>query len=157
MLCARPLPALMAHRQQAMAGFTLIETVIVLVVLAILGAMAIPKMFDPGAMTLKAQARNFASDLRYAQLLATTTGVPVTVTTNGNRYTVQYTLNSASVTPVDVTMANDAVFTQAGQVTFDSLGIATGTVSPLGFAFSSTGNSSTTVSVTAATGLVSVQ
>lgn len=157
MLCTRPSPASWAYRQQAMAGFTLTEAVIVLVVLAVLGAIAIPKAFNPGALTLKSQARNFASDLRYAQLLAITTGVPVTVNTNNNRYTVQYTLNSTSVTPVDVTMANDAAFAQVGQVIFDSLGQATGTVSPQGFVFSSTSNSSATVSVTAATGLVSVQ
>lgn len=144
------------RRASASAGFTLMESVIVILLLGILAAFIAPKAFDSGRMTLKSQAWNFASDLRYAQLLATTTGVPVTVTTSGNRYTIQYTLNSASVTPVDVTMANDAVFTPAGQqsLTFDSLGQAQGSLS---FAFSSTGNSSASVSVTAATGLISVQ
>jgi MSHA pilin protein MshC len=139
-----------------MAGFTVIETVIVLVVLAVLGAMAIPKAYNPGALTLKAQARNFASELHHAQLLAITVGVPVTATSNGNRYTVQYTLNGTSFTPVDVIMANDAVFTSTGQqtLTFDSLGQPQGT---LVFALSSSGNASANVSVTATTGLISVQ
>ncbi len=152
----RPSLVTLFRRAPASAGFTLMESVIVILLLGILAAFIAPKAFDSGRMTLKSQAWNFASDLRYAQLLATTTGVPVVVSTNGNRYTVQYTLNNASVTPVDVSMANDAVFTPAGQhsLSFDSLGQAQGNLS---FVFSSTGNATATVSVTAATGLVSVQ
>lgn len=138
-----------------MAGFTVIETVIVLVVLAVLGAIALPRAYDSGALTLRAQARNFASELHHAQLLAITAGIPVTTTINGNHYTVQYSLNGASVIVVDVNMVNDAIFSPAGPytLTFDSLGQAQGT---LAFGLSSS-NASASVNVTATTGLISVQ
>lgn len=153
----RPSIAAFNRHASASAGFTLFESAIVIILLGIVAAFVTPKAFNSGTLTLKSQARNFASELRHAQLLAITTGVPVSVSANGNRYTVQYTLNGASATPVDVTMVNDAVFTAAGLVTFDSLGQAQGTVSPLGFELKSTSNSSATVRVTAATGLVSLQ
>lgn len=83
-LLARP-----HQRQQALAGFTLIETVIALLLLAIVSAYAVPKAFNSSAMTLDAQARTLASHVQRAQLLATTSGQPVYVCALGSSYLIQ--------------------------------------------------------------------
>jgi prepilin-type N-terminal cleavage/methylation domain-containing protein len=81
---ARPL-----WHQQALAGFTLLESVIALLLLAIVAAYAVPKAFNAGALTLDAQARTLASHVQRAQLLASTSGQTVYVCALGNAYLIQ--------------------------------------------------------------------
>ena len=86
---ARP-PLAPFHRHvPASAGFTLFESVIVILLLGILAATVVPKAFDSGAMTLQAQARTLASDLQRAQLLATSSGQNVLVCATSVAYIVQ--------------------------------------------------------------------
>lgn len=82
-------------------GFTLIEMMVVLVLVGILGAYAIPKMLNNSAATLDAQAKTFASDLRRAQLLATLRGVSLCVLAGGSSYSIVYQCTQPSNTIID--------------------------------------------------------
>lgn len=64
----------------------------VVVVLGILSVVALPKMLNNPSATLDVQAKAFASDLRRAQLLASTQAVSVCVlaTVNTNTYRMVY-------------------------------------------------------------------
>jgi prepilin-type N-terminal cleavage/methylation domain-containing protein len=53
-------------------GFTLIELVIIIVVLAIIAAVAIPRLGDVASTKAAATAEKIKSDIRYAQELAMT-------------------------------------------------------------------------------------
>ena len=53
-------------------GFTLIELIIIIVLLAIMAAVAIPRMGDVTSMKAAATAEKLKSDIRYAQELAMT-------------------------------------------------------------------------------------
>lgn len=59
-------------------GLTLLETLAVLVLLAVLVAAAVPRVF-PGGMAVQTTARELAGDLALARQLAVSTGQPHTV------------------------------------------------------------------------------
>jgi len=63
-------------------GFTLVEILVVLVILAIAGAMVMPMFFGLGGMEAMSAARIIASDLQYAQNVAVTSQTSVTVEFN---------------------------------------------------------------------------
>jgi MSHA pilin protein MshC len=58
-------------------GFTLIELIVVMVVMAILVAVAAPRFFTSNAFEGPAFAHELASAARYAQKVAVTSGCPV--------------------------------------------------------------------------------
>ena len=62
-----------------MRGFTLVELIVVIMLMAILAAAAAPRFFDAGAFEGPAFAHEVASAARYAQKLAVTSGCPVRV------------------------------------------------------------------------------
>jgi len=64
-------------------GFTLIELVIIIVLLAIIAAVAIPRMGDVTSMKAAATAEKIKSDIRYAQELAMTQNRSYRVYFNG--------------------------------------------------------------------------
>ena len=66
-------------------GFSLIELIVVIVLMAILVGVAVPKFFGQGDFEGPAFAQELASAARYAQKLAVVSGCPVrlTVTTSG--------------------------------------------------------------------------
>jgi len=61
------------------SGYTLIEVVITLVILAIVALYALPRIPSTDSITLRSQAEKFASDLRRAQILATARGTSLCV------------------------------------------------------------------------------
>lgn len=151
-------------RTQASAGFTLFETVIVLLLLGILSAAVLPKMFSTSSLTLKAQAQTLASDLQRAQQLATTSGQNVYVCATTSAYLVQVGMYLPSQAcppsfpalpqppnqPVVVYLANNATLTAPNPALwYDSKGQPS---SGANFALSGT----YTVSVTNLSGLVSM-
>jgi prepilin-type N-terminal cleavage/methylation domain-containing protein len=72
-------------RVKAAGGFTLTELVMVMVVIAIIAAIALPRMSnDP--LVVAAQAEQLAADIRYVQTLAMT---------QGQRYLISFPSNTS--------------------------------------------------------------
>lgn len=69
-------------------GFSLVELVIVMVLIGILAAIAVPRVFSTAAMTVSLQADRFAADLRRAQALAASQSRSLCVTVSATRYFV---------------------------------------------------------------------
>jgi prepilin-type N-terminal cleavage/methylation domain-containing protein len=86
----------MANRQtiSRMKAFTLLELMVVVVIMAIAGAMMVPMMAGAGEMQALSAARIIATDLQYAQNVSITMQTPVTVTFDASAD--KYTLSNAS-------------------------------------------------------------
>ena len=67
-------------------GFSLIELIVVIVLMAILVGVAAPRFFGQGAFEAPAYARELASAARYAQKLAVVSGCPVDFTVGAGGY-----------------------------------------------------------------------
>jgi prepilin-type N-terminal cleavage/methylation domain-containing protein len=80
-----------------MQGFTLVELVIVLLVVAVLGTMGMVRYYQPTEITVSIEADHLARDIRHMQRLAMTWGQTLRLTPAGVSYSV--TCASASVTP----------------------------------------------------------
>ncbi|HUR40506.1 MAG TPA: type II secretion system protein [Verrucomicrobiae bacterium] len=70
----------------ASRGFTLVELIVVIVLMAILAAAAAPRFWDSGAFEGPAFAHELAAAARYAQKLAVTSGCPVRFTISDARH-----------------------------------------------------------------------
>jgi MSHA pilin protein MshC len=89
-----------------MRGFTLVELIVVIVVMAILTAVAAPRFFTNSQFDAPAFAQELASAARYAQKLAIATGCPVRLTLVSN---VHYELKQPQNAPG---ASCDVVFTR---------------------------------------------
>jgi len=146
------------HSPQAVTGFTLIESVIVIVLLGIAAAFILPKAFDSGPMTLTAQARYFAANLQQAKLLAISEGVAVNVQVNSSSYTIP--LNMGNMSAQTVTLEPGTTFSSGAGTGyyFDSLGQPTDNLGQpttnWTFQLSATGKTSPLVQVEAVSGFI---
>lgn len=70
------------------AGYTVVELVLVIVILAILGAVAGPRFFDNSAFDERAYRDELASTLRYAQKVAVASGCAVRAEITPTSYTL---------------------------------------------------------------------
>ena len=71
------------------SGFTLIELIVVIILMAILAATAAPRFFDQNAFEGPAFAQELASAARYAQKLAVANGCPVRLVVTANSYALK--------------------------------------------------------------------
>jgi len=79
----------------ANAGFTVVELVVVIVIIAVLGAIAGPRFFNNSTFDERAYYDEFVSALRYAQKVAVASGCSVQVDITATTYSLmQQTLLS---------------------------------------------------------------
>ena len=82
------------HQDEQTAGFTLVEIIVVVLILALAAGLAIPYAVGASSFQAVSGARIVASDLQYAQNTAITDQSSVTVTFQLSQET--YTLSNAS-------------------------------------------------------------
>ncbi|MDY6913937.1 MAG: GspH/FimT family protein [Planctomycetota bacterium] len=126
------------RKNNAAIGFTMIEIIVVLIVIAIAAAMVIPMVLSTADLEATSGARMLLSDLQYAQNVAITSQTPVTVTfdVSADSYSLTNTSGtlihpiSKSAYEVDFTAMRgfdrleivSAGFGGNASVTFDALG-----------------------------------
>ncbi len=156
-------------RPRAQAGFSLLEVVVVLVILGITSAMAIPRTMSGGGASINAgyEAQRLASDLRHAQTLARSGGKCTRLSVaSASSYSVTSAAGSAQCTATpwtnvtspaknglfSITLKNGVSVSAPAAVTFNPAGAPLAAVQ-----LSVTGGGKTyTVSVAALTGYVSI-
>ena len=96
---------------RAAGGFTMIELIVVIVLMAILAMTAMPRFFDSGSFEGPAFAEELASAARYAQKLAVTSGCPVRFSVpDPTRYELKQPQAAPSHTvPCDTTFTRDVL------------------------------------------------
>jgi len=112
--------------QSAIAGFTLVEVVIAVVILSTLLSLAMMKLVTPATMTLPVQAQSFADQIRRAQSLAVVRGqrISVSVIASGpnGRMNVACVASAPCNTDTDITASQGVVLGSASTIYFNSLG-----------------------------------
>lgn len=157
-----------SRTRRAIAGFTLLEVIFVVVILAALAKFAMMKLVTPGSMTLPAQAQSVADLIRRAQSLAVVRGqrMSVSVAASAPNWRVAVGCASAPCNTDTALMVIQGVDMAggAGTIYFNSLGQPVdnaGTARTLDasypLSFTTSGNIAThTVRVRALTGQVCV-
>lgn len=156
------------YAHEPRSGFTLLELLIVMVILAIAAAMVIPNISSGKDLEATSAARLITADLEYAQNMAITHQEPVTVTFSVS--SESYTLSNTSgplIHPMTKTAYTIALASQQGfsgldivsanfggsdTVSFDEIG----TPSNAGSVTVQSGASRYRIDVAAATGRVTV-
>lgn len=131
-------------------GFTLIELVMVIVLLGILSATALPKFFDFSGFQQQAFFDDTLSAVRYAQKLAVATGCKVQVSVSANAYVLNSpaTRSQCSSNPT-FSLAVRHPGTGEASYTHSESGVSL-TSTPVTFYFDALGRASADVQLTVA-------
>lgn len=144
------------------AGFTLFELVLVIILIGVLAAIAVPR-FSLTDSSVHAQAAQIARDIRHVQMLAMSQGRTLTFESLGGGYRCvdagsTVITDPASQQPFNFTLSN-GVTLSAGSLSFDSLGrpVNAGTLLAAAVTFNTSGDAqNATLSVSPVTGFVTV-
>jgi MSHA pilin protein MshC len=90
-----------------LSGFTLIELVMMLVILSVISATAIPSFFDKNVYAERAFFDDTLHAVQYAQKLSVATGCGVRVSISSNRYTLTRRGTSSSTRCTGATFSLD--------------------------------------------------
>ena len=94
----------------ANAGFTVIELILVIVIVAVLGAIAGPRFFDNATFDERAYYDEVVASLRYAQKVAVATGCRVRVDITATTYSLmQQSSLSGHCDPADASFPTPVV------------------------------------------------
>lgn len=168
----------MLNRKNVDYGFTLVEVIIIVMILAIISLVSVPMLSNAESVQIKSAANMIASDLEYARSLSITTGRTHSVVFNTSNASYRILDNSGSVIahPVRIGSNNyivdfagdsrlyrvnivSAVFGATSTVKFNSLGApfdGDGNAINSGIISLTAGNNSLTVNVEPATGYISI-
>jgi general secretion pathway protein H len=132
-------------------GFTLIELMIVMVILAIAAAMVVPMASSAGTMQVRSAGNMVAADLEYAKSMAISRGQKYSVVfnttnetyrvTDQNGNTIAHPVNQGFLYTID--FRNDSRLNQVDIVTANFDGSATVSFDYLGSPYSGSGGSAT--------------
>ena len=111
-------------------GFTLVELVTVILLLGILSAFAIPRLFNLNDYQTRAAYDEVVGAVRYAQKLAVASGCPARVVLTANTYAIQQQAgcnsggyaNISAAHPVSTGNFGPIVLDPAETFTFDAMG-----------------------------------
>ncbi len=135
---------MLAHRigqARAAAGFTLTELVMVMVVIAIISAIALPRMGNAPVL-VSTQAEQLAGDIRYVQTLAMTQGQRYIISfpsatsyrfldSTGTAIVHPATGSNAAITlGANITLALQPTFPAGNALEFDGLGVPYSVTTP---------------------------
>lgn len=163
-------------RQGSGGAFTIIELMIVLVILGIAAAIAVPMVSSAASMQLRSAVNMVAADLEYAKSMSIATGRNhrVAFSTASNAYEVQdpngnvilhpvskksYSVSFSDDGRLDQVTIQNALFGGVGEVRFDYLGTPYSSAAALnsdGVVTLQAGGATRTVTVKAVTGFISV-
>ena len=163
---------LRAHRN----GFTVIEILIVVVIIAIAAMMAIPMMTSAGSMQIRSAANMIAADLEYAKSMAISRQKIYAVVFNESTESYQiedpdgiidhpvkkgfkYIVNFSNDSRLDKVDIADVDFDATSEIKFDYLGSPyNGSNNPLnsGVITLQAGEATTTITVEPVTGFISI-
>jgi len=83
-------------------GFTIVELIMVIMILGIISAVAVPRFFDRKVFDERFYLEEALSTVRYGQKLAVASGCPIAFQIDTSGYSLNYSGGDCGVMPVGI-------------------------------------------------------